>query len=473
MSFARHIKRNGWMLGVVIALAATAQVYAQDNSWAGWSPGQPGPYAIGHASYILADSAAYDRPVAVSVFYPVDPRTINPATPMAEYQLDPWSNHLPITTSPQWEGLGVGISRAYEGPTPSHHAPFPLIIVSPAYTGDHWQYIFLGTSLASQGFVVAVTDHYNEGQWPWSSIDDYMVTLFNRTHDLPFVITELLKKNVAPRELLRGTMDPQKIAMIGHSMGGNAAYALAAGYNDFCDELWASNYYGDPTTEPQSICVSLNQDRRIRAFVAMDGVSMNLRYDNLAKINIPSLIMGETVENSATIPIEASSWLYRAHAAIDRRDSHRVEIQGANHYSFTNYCEAGPLLQQLGVLQMLYDGGFLPGNDLAAWDSVFPCAGPAEAPFDPVTIAPALAHQVVDTYVLAFLNTYFPRDDPISFYSSVRVLTPQYAIENEPLVYFYDSERCEVNLPSELYSFQPVPDQCAVAQKDPAEFFAP
>ena len=431
----------------------------------------PGPYAIGHVSYILADSAVYDRPVAVSVFYPVDSPAITPSTPLAQYQLDPWSNYLPITTSLEWEPLGI--PRAYEGPTPSNHGPFPLIIVAPCYTGDHWQYIYLGASLASHGFVAAVTDHYNEGQWPWSSMDDYMVTLFNRTHDLPFAITELLQKNTAPQELLHGTMNPQAIGMIGHSLGGNAAYALAAGYNDFCDELWASNYYGDPTTEPSSICVPLSPDRRIRTMIGMDAVSMTLRYENLAKINIPSLIMGETVENSATIPIDASSWLYRPHAAINRPDSYRAEIQGANHYSFTNYCEAGSLLQQLGVLQILYDAGWLPGNDLAAWYSVFPCAGPAEAPFDPVTIAPGLAHQIVDRYVLAFLNVYFPRD-PFAFVSSASVLTPQYANENEPLVYFYTSEKCSAVLPSDLYyTYHPVPGQCAVAQKDPPEFFAP
>lgn len=458
-----HIRR---MISIVVfVIFATLPVtFGRDR-------GLPGPYAIGHVSYILADSAVYDRPVAVSIFYPVDPQTIRPSTPLAQYQLDPWSNYLPVTTSLEWEPLGI--PRAYEGPAPSNHRPFPLIIVAPCYTGDHWQYIYLGASLASQGFVAAVTDHYNEGQWPWSSMDDYMVTLYNRTHDLPFAITELLQKNVAPQELLRGTMNPQRIAMIGHSLGGNAAYALTAGYNDFCDELWASSYYGDPTTEPQSICGPLQPDRRIRTVVGMDAASMTLRYANLAKINIPSLIMGETVENSATIPIDAASWLYRPHAAIGRPDSYRAEIQGANHYSFTNYCEAGPLLQQLGVLEILYEAGWLPGNDVAAWDSVFPCAGPAEAPFDPVTIAPTLAHQIVDTYVLAFLNAYFPRD-PLSFISALQVLTPQYASENEPLVYFYNSEICSAPLPSVLYyTYHPIPGQCAVAQKDPPEFFAP
>ena len=466
-----HAKRMISIVAVIIlAVLSLASARAQDPRGIS-DPSKPGPYAIGHVSYILTDTAVYDRPVAMSVFYPVDRDTINPATPMAQYQLDPWSNHVPITTSLQWEALGI--TRAFEGPTPSDHGPFPLIVVAPCYGCDHWQYMFLGTILASHGFVVAVTDHYGDGQWPWSSVSDYMVTLFNRTHDLSFAMTELLEKNVAPREILHGTMNPAKIAMIGHSLGGNAAYALAAGYDDFCSEVWASNYYGDPTTEPQSICGPLNPDRRIRTIATMDGVSMNLRYENLARIHIPSLIMGETVENSSTIPIDSGSWLYRPHAAIGRHDSYRMEIQGANHYSFTNYCEAGPLLQQLGVLQILYDDGWLPGNDVSAWDSVYPCWGPAVAQLDPVSIAPALAHQIVDEYVLAFLNTYFPKH-PFSFYSSILVLTPRFASENEPLVYFYNSERCSADLPSDFYyTYHPIPGECAVALKDPTDWFAP
>jgi dienelactone hydrolase len=450
---------------IVLAALPMAHIGAQGVD-ARADSSKPDPYAIGHISYTLC-CTDFGRSVAVSVFYPVDRHTIKATTPQAQYQLDPFSNNLPITTSAQWESLGL--ARAYEGPRPSDDGPFPLVIVTPAYTGDHWQYIFLGTALASHGFVVAVTDHPDEGQWPWSNFNDYMVTLFNRTHDLPFAVTQLLEKNSTSQELLHGTMDAEKIAMIGHSLGGNAAYALAAGYDDFCDEVWASNFYGDPTTEPSFICNPLSPDRRIHAIVGMDGASMTLRYANLAKVHVPSLILGETVANSATIPVGATTWLYRAHAAIDRSDSFRVEILGSNHYSFTNYCQAGPLFLQLGVLQILYEGGFLPGNTLAAWYSVFPCAGPAEATFDPVTIDPATAQRIVDRYMRAFLDTYI-RQDPTQDW----LLTPQFAREHEPLVYFYDSEKCTANLPSEqFYTYHPIPGQCAVAQKDPPEFFAP
>ncbi len=39
-------------------------------------------------------------------------------------------------------------------------------------SADNWQYLYIGTRLASHGFVVAVTDHENEGQWSWSPKDE-------------------------------------------------------------------------------------------------------------------------------------------------------------------------------------------------------------------------------------------------------------------------------------------------------------
>ena len=65
-----------------------------------------GPYAVGHVNYTLADTAAYNRSVAVSVWYPVDATTITSTTPPAQYPLDPWSTNLPMSTSSDWEAFG-------------------------------------------------------------------------------------------------------------------------------------------------------------------------------------------------------------------------------------------------------------------------------------------------------------------------------------------------------------------------------
>ena len=72
------------------------------------------------------------------------------------------------------------------------------------------------------------------------------------------------------------------------------------------------------------------------------------------------------------------------------------------------------------------------------------------------------------TYMLAFLNTYLGRED------DSWMLTPSYARQYQPNVEFFDSETCnECPVTDVEYSYRPHPCQCSVAQKDPANYFAP
>jgi hypothetical protein len=124
-----------------------------------------------------------------------------------------------VWTSAHWETLGY--DRAYEAPTASSHGPFPLVMVSPGYKDGNWEYFYIGTRLASHGYVVAVIDHDHEGQFVWSlPAGDYLVSMFNRPRDVSFAITELLLKNANVGELLHAVIEPSKIAMSGHSFGG-------------------------------------------------------------------------------------------------------------------------------------------------------------------------------------------------------------------------------------------------------------
>ncbi len=415
---------------------------------------KPGPYAVGHVSYMLSDTSVYARPVAVSVWYPVDSGTITSATLPAQYPLDPFSNNTSGTTSTDWETLGY--DRAYEAPAPSGNGPFPLVMLSPGWGGDYWGYLYIGTRLASHGFVVAVTDHYRDGQ-SGQPADDTAVTMFNRTRDVSFAITELLLKNGTSGELMRGMVDPSRIAMSGHSLGGYAAYALASGDDEVCDDLYEATYYGDNLPYPQSTCVPSPPDPRIKAIVSLDGSSMFLRYEELARISVPSLIMGETVEHSSITDLSyfplpqppdpgAEQWIARPHAAINRGDSYRIDVTIANHLSFTNFCGGAT-----------GSGGFF----CSAYGTFDPANNPA-------------THQIVTTYMLAFLNTYFGCEN------DAWMLTSDYATQNQPLVEFFDSEQCDAPLPidaslpsEDYYTYQPHPGECLTAQKDPAGYFAP
>ncbi len=418
-----------------------------------------GPYAVGHVSYMLSDTTVYARPVAVSVWYPVDSATITSATPPAQYPLDPWSNNLPVSTSTDWEALGY--DRAYEAPTPSANGPFPLVMLSPGITCDNWLYLYIGTRLASHGYVVAAADHANDGQWPWSSMEDWAVAMFNRPRDISFAITELLLKNNTIGERLNGLINPSSIAMSGHSLGGYAAYALTGGDDEVCDTMWPAKYASESLPYPQTACAPTLPDRRIRSAIYLDGSSQLMRFDEMARISVPSLIIGETIEHTMSYnpnPPDPNlgRWIARPHAAINRSDSYRIDVTIANHFSFTTWCDAIRVMSSLGVDMNTAS----PTQNLNTW----PCV--ASGGFDPAN-NPA-TRQIVTTYMLAFLDTYFGREDVFW------MLTSSYASQYQPNVEFFDSEACnECQIGQGDYAYRPHPCQCSVAQQDPADYFAP
>ncbi|MGA3123150.1 MAG: hypothetical protein ABSF69_20455 [Polyangiaceae bacterium] len=422
-------------------------------------PSKLGPYAVGHANYMLSDSATYARSVIASVWYPADPAAVPASAQPAQYPLDEWDNMLPTSTSTDWEALGY--DPAYESIPPSDHGPFPLVVVSPGWSCDDWFYLYIGTRLASHGFVVAVLSHSRDGQWTWIPQDDVVTTSYNRAFDASFAITQLLLKNSSSSELLFGTVDPSKIAMSGHSLGGYGAYALGVGDDEVCDTLYFLHWTGGIGPIPSSTCAPAPADSRVKAVVTMDGFSEELRFGELARLSIPSLILGETIGSTYAyqgVPIEDTFqglWNARPHAAIGRSDSYRVDLTQANHMSFTVWCDGLTVMKNLHIATP--DGTSID-TDLASW----PCV--AQGTFDPTT-NPA-TRETVTTYMVGFLQSEFGVADLST------VLTPTYATQNEPDVDFFASEACgDAGAPDGGYTYFAARGECEMAVKDPLDDF--
>jgi len=414
------------------------------NTDAGSEFAKPGPYAVGHVRYSLSNPAT-GRTVPVSIFYPVDPRTITSSSPAAKYPLDSCANTLPVSSSANWEALGY--DRGYEGPAPSGAGPFPLVMMSPGLGGDSSGYVFVGARLATQGFVVATLTHCSE------SGSDMAVSLLNRIQDTPFAIDQLLLKDSTDGELLRGTLDQSRIAMAGHSVGGYLAYALAGGDDEICDALYGVHYAADTVVYPPYTCVPAAADPRIKAIVSIDGTSPLMRYHEFARISVPSLILGEPVER---LRIGAGPSLEtlnaRPHAEIGRSDSYRIDFEDADHMSFSNWCDDLRVMSGLGLA---WASGQLKSP---------PCVVDTETGFDPAN--DPTTHQTVTAYMVAFLNTQF------GIANESQVLTSDYAAQNFPRVEFFDSETCSTPLPDPTYfTYRPHPSECATAAQDPAAFF--
>jgi len=229
-------------------------------------PGQAGPYAVGHASMMLHDSARPcdlgDRPIPVEVFYPVDPASITAATPEAIYPLDPISHVWPETVSSDWEAYGL--DPAFEEPPASVNKPFPLVIFSPGWGTPIWAHIFQGTRLASHGFVVAILYHYGDAWFPWEQFDHISMACVNRPLDVSYLLTHLLALNGTPGQLLSGLINPDRIAASGWSLGGYASMVLAGGIDNVGDYFNQSpwiDFFGYPPAESM---IPLYPDPRIK-----------------------------------------------------------------------------------------------------------------------------------------------------------------------------------------------------------------
>ncbi len=401
--------------------------------------GQKGPYEVGHTNFLICDAerppAPGGRPIAVYVWYPVDPQDVDSSTPEAIYPEDPFFNWIPPDTSSDWESYGL--DGAYQEPAPSSDSPFPLVMVSPGWGGPAMNFIYLGTRLASHGFVVAILTHYGDGILPWYPLDHIAVASLNRPRDVSFVLTELLLRNEAPGDLLYNLVRPDQIAASGHSLGGYATLTLAGGDDEVCDSFLSQN-------PPEETCIASPPDPRIKVIVPLDGSNQILRFYELARITTPTLGIGQEWET-------AESWQARQHAAISGQPCYRVDLNNSVHMTFSNICEAARLLG---------DKGILPPEVVQLWLQLY-CTN---------TIPSSDAHRLVTKYMIAFLKTHLVGETGYQ-----QILTPGWAITREQDIEFFVTERINANATDEdwpccymYFPNQPGSEQ-ERAEKDPIE----
>jgi predicted dienelactone hydrolase len=104
--------------------------------------------------------------------------------------------------------------------------PFPLVVFAPGYLQCARSYRPLLSAWASAGYVVAAPNFpLTSCRAPHPAEDD----LANQPSDMAFVISRLVAAGRRPHGSLAGLVDPARIAVAGHSDGGDTVAALAAG----------------------------------------------------------------------------------------------------------------------------------------------------------------------------------------------------------------------------------------------------
>lgn len=215
------------LLGLLAVLFSAALSYSKEAA-AG--------HKVGRKELILSLGDSYpwrgvepkNQNLRVMVWYP--------AVSNAEEELHKFGPPSPTSPIGPWS---AGCSALGVEPLKSQNL-FPLIVLSHGTGGSPEMMAWLGTQLASQGFVTVAVDHPGNSSRLKSNFEpDYTPQGFSlwgeRAKDLSTVIDHML----ADTEF-RPLIDTQRIGAAGFSLGGSTVIALAGGemdrqrFLDFC-----------------------------------------------------------------------------------------------------------------------------------------------------------------------------------------------------------------------------------------------
>ncbi|MGH0037206.1 MAG: alpha/beta hydrolase family protein [Myxococcota bacterium] len=332
------------------------------------APDELGPWAVGRMTFEVVDPERSDRSLMVDVWYPVD--EVDAVGPASVYDL-------------LFTGLESAV--ALDAPPVSSEGPFPLVAFSHGNNGIRFQSFFLTEHLASHGFVVVAPDHSGNTALDLISPGTPFEAR-DRPLDIQLVITRILERNASAGDAFEGRVDPERIGVAGHSFGGFTTLAIGAGFDD------------------------VPPDDRVDALMPVSPVSTSFSDDELASIDLPTLVLGGTAD--VTTPLDPQSVLaFEGTSGLPR---YRVDVHDAGHNSFTEICAFTDALIDVGLPPDLL--GFLLGN--------------ADEGCGPELIDLAEAHRITNRYATAFMRVHVEGD-----FRYARHLT-RAASRREPVTFF-------------------------------------
>ena len=201
---------------------------------------------------------------------------------------------------------------------------FPLVIISHGSGGSPLLYRTINTNLAENGFIVAMVEHYGNNKMN-NELEGKNENFTNRLRHISLTIDFMFSS-----EQFKEHLQPNNVAMIGHSIGANTALVLAGGipisYEDYQAKFGEPNHMEQETQEMQ-----LNTDSRIKSIVLLALTPGWFTGDeSLKNVNIPVLVLN--AEKDDYIPNSQTEQFFEK-LKTNSYFSYQT-IKNAGHFSF-------------------------------------------------------------------------------------------------------------------------------------------
>ncbi|MGD2182205.1 alpha/beta hydrolase [Lusitaniella coriacea] len=229
----------------------------------------------------------------------------------------------------------------------------PLVVLSHGFAADRTFLHYLAQHLASHGISVVTLEH------PGSNVDSITQTIdgislnvspndwidaaefIERPKDISFVLDELAQENEAGG-YLEGKFNTQQVSVIGHSLGGYTALAIAGGelnlkqLREFCHNLTPlgrspADWLQCAAAQLPESTVQLRDERVVQAIAFNPAIGQLFGNKGLAQIEIPTLILSSS-EDSVTPSLDHQLRPFKQL----RGEKYLISVVGATHMSVTD-----------------------------------------------------------------------------------------------------------------------------------------
>jgi predicted dienelactone hydrolase len=238
--------------------------------------------------------------------------------------------------------------------------PYPLVVAVHGHGAYHLWGIYLFEQLASRGFVV-MSVQYQDNLGAMDS--PIYASLISRPDDVT--------RQIDYASTMPDLIDIERVAVIGHSLGGYTA--LAAGgaqldmnyYAEWCDghreldelgcqqvldNLDAMAELAGLDTVPEGLWPSRG-DSRVDVIVALSPGGRYLGPNGTQSVSVPTLLMGGSGDTAA----QPEYNFYEPYTGMGSAEKTMVILENANHMFSTNSCDEVPLFAGMGFFEYCSD----------------------------------------------------------------------------------------------------------------------